>query len=219
MPPNALNSTLIAKYKVFLWVDSAQTVLTTCQSTSELKQHTLPAFVSQKSKDTWLKIPGILKVLCCKFSSKHNWSSTFKGGSHILETFSLQMIQGMRATEPAFKSKPIKTETRLVDFLFQGVIETPTPHHSQLNEFQSPLNSQIEKGYWTKLPNYQSFDKKQKNCLPDKPCSQVLNFINNSPRFKEQLLLMYVWQGPWSEPRNHRVFCSPAEGLVSGGTL
>lgn len=118
MPPNALNSTLIAKYKVFLWVDSAQTVLTTCQSTSELKQHTLPAFVSQKSKDTWLKIPGILKVLCCKFSSKHNWSSTFKGGSHILETFSLQMIQGMRATEPAFKSKPIKTESKTGRFPF-----------------------------------------------------------------------------------------------------
>lgn len=72
MPPNALNSTLITKYKVFLWMDSAQTVLTTCQSTSELKQHTLPAFVSQKSKDTWLKIIGTLNVLSCKFCSKHN---------------------------------------------------------------------------------------------------------------------------------------------------
>lgn len=121
MPPNALNSTLITKYKVFLWMDSAQTVLTTCQSTSELKQHTLPAFVSQKSKDTRLKIPGTLKALCSKFCSK------FKGGSHILKAFSLQMIQGTKATEPAFKSKPNKTYVWLVDVPFQGVIETPTP--------------------------------------------------------------------------------------------
>lgn len=110
MPPNALNSTLIAKYKVFLWMDSAQTVLTTCQSTSELKQHTLPASVSQKSTDTWLKIPGTLNVLCYKFCSKHDW--TFKGGSHILKAFSLQMTQGTRATEPALKSKPTKTESK-----------------------------------------------------------------------------------------------------------
>lgn len=112
-----------------------------------------------------------------------------------------------------YHPSPPKLEAMLVDVPFQCLMETSTPHHRQHNEFQSPVNSQTEKGYWTKLPNYWNFDKKQKNCLPDKACSQVLNFINNSLRFKEQLLFMYGWQGPWFEPRNHRVFCSPCWGV------
>jgi len=71
MPPNALNSTLLTKHKVFLWMDSAENVLTTCQSTSELKLHTLPAFVSLKPKDTGLKNQGTLKALYYNFCSKH----------------------------------------------------------------------------------------------------------------------------------------------------
>lgn len=73
MPPNALNSTLITKHKVFLWMDSAQTVLTTCQSSSELKLHTALDFVSLRPTDTRLK-----KNLCTftsfyyKFFLKHN---------------------------------------------------------------------------------------------------------------------------------------------------
>lgn len=37
---------------------------------------------------------------------------TFKGGSLILKPFSLQITQGMRATEPALSSKPIKIESK-----------------------------------------------------------------------------------------------------------
>lgn len=215
MPPNALNSTLIAKYKVFLWVDSAQTVLTTCQSTSELKQHTLPAIVSHKSKDTWLKFQTPETSSAANFAqniTEHlRQDLTFSRHSHC---------KWHKKQEPLslhLNPKPLKLKARLVDVpylpwlhLFQGVIKTPKPHQST-----QWVSESTEFSDWggTKLPNYWSIDKKHKNCLPDKPCSQVLNFNNNSPRFKEQLISMYVWQGPWFEPRNHRVFCSPFWGV------
>lgn len=109
--------------------------------------------------------------------------------------------------------KPLQPKARLVDGNFQVISKTPV--HSQLNEFQSSSSRRvIGENYQT-----QSFDRKQKNHLPTKSCEQEFSFINNSFIFKDQLLLMYIWQGPWFELGNHEVFCYPCQGVSVAGSF
>lgn len=49
--------------------------------------------------------------------------------------------------------------------------------------FRVPRNVQIEKGYQGKTIKYQSFDKTQRNHLPGKSHSRVLNATNNRNNF------------------------------------
>lgn len=112
MPPNALNSSLIAKHKVFLQMDSAQAVLTTCQSTSS-STHCLRLLLWSPRIHGW-KFQALYKFSAADFAQNiTDLLPHLKGGSCILRGFSLRIIQGTSATESAFKPKPITTENKI----------------------------------------------------------------------------------------------------------